>query len=67
MRLKIDTESDTISFRLDEAAIIESEEVQPGVILDYDSHGRVVGIELLSLSLRTAPEKLRMLQFETVR
>ena len=66
MRLKIDTKSDTLYLRLDGAAIIESEEVQPGVILDYDSNGRVIGIELLSLSLRTTPDKLRMLQFETV-
>ena len=66
MRLKIDTENDTLYLRLDEAAIIESEEVQPGVILDYDSNERVIGIELLSLSLSTTPETLRMLQFETV-
>ena len=66
MRLKIDRENDTLYLRLDEAAIIESEEVQPGITLDYDNNGRVIGIELLSLSLRTTPEKLRMLQFETV-
>ena len=66
MRLKINMESDTLCLRLDEAAIIESEEVQPGVILDYDSNERVIGIELLSLSLSTTPETLRMLQFETV-
>ena len=66
MRLKIDKENDTLYFRLDEAAIVESEEVRPGVILDFDSSGSVVGIELLKLSLRAEPEKLRMLQFETV-
>ena len=33
MRLKINTENNTLFLRLDEAAIIESEEVQPGVIL----------------------------------
>jgi len=47
-------------------SVFGSEEVQPGGILEYDSNGRVIGIELLSLSLRTTPEKLRMLQFETV-
>jgi uncharacterized protein YuzE len=52
-------------FRLDESAIIESEEVQPGVILDFDEHGNVVGIEFLDISKRTEPEKLRVLQFET--
>lgn len=65
MRLKIDKENDALYFRLDESAIVESEEVQPGVILDFDKEGRVVGVEILSLSTRTTPEKLRVLQFET--
>ncbi|MBI4758556.1 MAG: DUF2283 domain-containing protein [Chloroflexi bacterium] len=65
MRLKIDKENDALYFRLDESAIVESEEVQPGVILDFDKNGRVVGIEILALSTRTTPEKLRVLQFET--
>jgi uncharacterized protein YuzE len=66
MRLKVDKETDALYFRLDETAIVESEEVQPGVILDFDRNGRVVGIELLALSSRIEPEKLRVLQFETV-
>ncbi len=65
MRLKIDHENDALYFRLDETEIVESEEVEPGVILDFDKEGRVVGIELLNLSTRIAPEKLRILQFET--
>ncbi|MEW5872155.1 MAG: DUF2283 domain-containing protein [Chloroflexota bacterium] len=66
MKLKIDKENDALYFRLDEAAIVESEEVQPGVILDLDANGQVVGIKILGLSSRTEPEKLRILQFETV-
>ncbi len=66
MRLKVDKENDALYFRLDESAIVESEEVQPGVILDFDEKGRVVGIEILALSTRMAPEKLRVLHFETV-
>ena len=66
MRLKIDRENDALYFRLDETEIVESEEVQPGVILDFDKNGRVVGIEMLALSTRTEPEKLRICQFETV-
>lgn len=65
MKLKIDKESDALYFRLDEDEIIESEEVQPGVILDFDKDGRVIGIEILSLSTRLSPEKLRVVQFET--
>ncbi len=65
MRLKVDKESDALYFRLDESAVVESEEVQPGVILDFNAEGKVVGIEILNLSTRVAPERLRVLQFET--
>lgn len=65
MRLKIDKESDALYLRLDETAIVESEEVQPGIILDFDEQGRVIGIEILNLSTRTEPEKLRVFQLET--
>ena len=65
MRLKIDKETDTLYLRLDESAIVESEEVQPGVILDYDERGQVVGVEFLNLSARAKVEKLRVLQFES--
>ena len=67
MKLKIDRENDALYFRLDESTeIIESEEVEPGIILDFDEQGRVVGIEMLDLSTRISPEKMRVLQFETV-
>jgi uncharacterized protein YuzE len=65
MRLKVDKESDALYFRLDDSAVVESEEVQPGVILDFDQNGRVVGVEILNLSTRSKPEQLRVLQFET--
>jgi len=65
MRLKVDRENDALYFRLDESAIVESEEVRPGLILDFDARGRVVGIEILHLSSLVAPERLRVLQFET--
>jgi uncharacterized protein YuzE len=65
MRLRVDRENDALYFRLDETEIVESEEVQPGVILDFDKDGRVVGVEMLDISTRTEPETLRVLQFET--
>jgi uncharacterized protein YuzE len=66
MRLRVDKENDALYFRLDESAIVDSEEVVPGVILDFDKDGRVVGVEILALSRRMEPEQLRILQFETV-
>jgi uncharacterized protein YuzE len=65
MRLRIDRDSDALYLRLDETEIVESEEVEPGIILDFDKDGRVIGIEMLKLSSRTNPERLRVLQFET--
>jgi uncharacterized protein YuzE len=63
MRLKVDQESDALYFQLDESAIVESEEVQSGVVLDFDAEGHVVGIEILHLSSRVAPERLWTLHF----
>ena len=65
MRLKVDKASDALYLRLDESAVVESEEVQPGVILDFNAEGNVVGIEMLNLSARVAPEQLRVVQIET--
>ena len=65
MRLKVDKESDALYFRLDESSIVESEEVQPGVILDFNAEGKVVGIELLNLSTRMSSDQLKVLQYET--
>lgn len=65
MRLKIDKENDALYFRLDESSIVESEEVESGVILDFNADGKVVGIEMLNLSSRINPEQLKVLQYET--
>ncbi len=65
MRLKIDKESDALCFRLDESSIVDSQEVESGVVLDFNSDGNVIGIGILDLSKRVAPELLCILQFET--
>lgn len=66
MKLKIDKESDALYFRLDEADIAESEEIQPGIILDFDDQERVIGIEILNIRKRFSQKQLSNLQFETV-
>jgi uncharacterized protein YuzE len=65
MRLKVDKESDALYFRLDESAIVESEEIQPGVILDFDKEGRVVGVEFLGIKARLSEQELTSLQFQS--
>ena len=58
MRIKVDKDSDALYFRLDESRVVESEEVRPGVILDYDEDERVVGVEFLGISKRATKEEL---------
>ncbi len=65
MRLKVDMKNDALYFRLDDSPIVESEEVQPGVILDFNEGGTVVGIEMMNLSSRMKPEQLKVLQYES--
>jgi uncharacterized protein YuzE len=65
MKLHIDQEADALYLRLDDSPIVESEEVSPGVVLDYDENKEVVGIEMLNLSRRTTPLNLRELNYQT--
>lgn len=66
MELKPDQKNDALYFLLDESAVVELEEIKPGVILDYDANDNVVGIEILGLSRRVPLEILKSLQFETI-
>lgn len=55
MKIEYDPEVDALYVRLTESTIIESEQVQPGIILDFDEAGKVVGVEVLNASKRQTP------------
>jgi uncharacterized protein YuzE len=65
MRLKVDKDGDALYLRLAPAAIKDSEEVRPGVVLDFDEEGRLVGVEILDLSRRVPADEIKTLLFET--
>lgn len=50
MRIKHDVEADAVYVRFAETAVVESEEVRPGVVLDFDAEGELVAIEILDAS-----------------
>src|ERR1019366_4981226 len=52
MKLKVDREAGALYLRLDDSPIVESEEVSPGVVLDFNQQNQVVGVEMLNLSQR---------------
>lgn len=64
MRLRTDKEADALYFRLDDSEIVESVEVAPGVVLDYNRADDVVGVEMLGLSTRSPGLDLTDLEFE---
>ena len=66
MKLNVDKAADALYLRLDDSPIVESEEVSPGVVLDYNASNEVVGVEMLHLSKRSSSLNLSALQFETV-
>ncbi len=66
MKLHVDKEADALYLGLDDSKIIESEEVSPGVILDYNEHNAVVGVDMLYSSKRSPNLKTAALEFEAV-
>lgn len=52
MKATYDPEVDVLRILFRDAPIEESDEDKPGVILDYDKEGNVVGLEVLNASQR---------------
>lgn len=50
MKVIYDKETDTLSILLRAGKIADSDEVRPGLILDYDKSGRLLSLELLDAS-----------------
>ncbi|MBN1868307.1 DUF2283 domain-containing protein [Candidatus Sumerlaeota bacterium] len=66
MKLKVDHQADALYLTLVEKPASESEEVSPGIVVDFDDSDRVVGIEMLHLSKRAAESDVHRLLFESV-
>jgi uncharacterized protein YuzE len=54
MKVTYDPEVDVLRILLSNAPIEESDEDKPGIVLDYDKDGNIVGLEILEASKRTA-------------
>ena len=66
MKLSIDKKADALYLKLDESEIVDTQEVLPGVVLDYNESKQVVGVEVLYLSKRTPQLDLADIRLETV-
>jgi len=64
MKVTYDPGTDTLTVILKpEASVAESDEDQPGVILDYDDEGNLVSLEILDASKRVT--ETRKVEFQT--
>lgn len=62
MRTHYDPDADALMVVFCEGDIAESEEVKPGVILDYDADGKIVAMEILDVSEHMPPDARAQLQ-----
>ncbi len=67
MKLHVDKEADALYLRFGETKIIESEEVSPGIILDFNDKDEVVAIEVLHLNRGSRSVDLTTVSVETSR
>jgi len=63
MKIEYDPKADAMYIRLIAGTVVDSDEVRPGVVFDFDAAGRVLGIEMLDVSLRTDNPKEMALEF----
>ncbi|MEX1089837.1 MAG: DUF2283 domain-containing protein [Phycisphaeraceae bacterium] len=62
MKVDYDPHTDTLTVRLLEGVVAESDEDKPGVILDYDAQGNLLSLEVLDASTRVT--EARRVEFQ---
>ncbi len=50
MKVRYDKEVDALYLKLSDEPAVESEMIRPGVVLDYNEKGELVGIEILNVT-----------------
>ncbi|MBU6443617.1 MAG: DUF2283 domain-containing protein [Alphaproteobacteria bacterium] len=64
MKVNFDQDTDALYVRFSDSEISETVEVRPGVMLDYDAKGRIVGLEILDATKNLADANLKQLALE---
>lgn len=64
MKLHYDPQTDALYLRLSDTPSVDSEEVRPGLVLDYDDKNRVVAVELLDVRKNFPDADLNRMQLD---
>lgn len=62
MKINYDKATDSLYIHLSNRPSVDSDEVQDGVVLDFDAHGALVGIDVQHASQRTDISSLSVYQ-----
>jgi uncharacterized protein YuzE len=66
LKLHYSKEADALYIRFKETEITDTDEIAADVIVDFDSEGNVVGLEILSVSGKADLKQLTVQAFEKV-
>lgn len=56
MKIEFDPEADTAYLELIDGEVARTEQIEPGIIADFDEKGRLLGLEILYISKRSSIE-----------
>ena len=59
MKLEFDPQADAAYLEISDAEVETTRQIEPGIMIDCDAAGHIVGIEVLSLSKRTVPAPIK--------
>lgn len=65
MNIIYHVETDMLYIELADRVSTESEELAPGIVLDYDQDNQVIGIELDHATQRTSLSEIKLTTFPT--
>ena len=66
MKIEYSKEADALYVSFKEAEVIKSKEVEEGVVVDFDSEGHLIGIEILDARARLGVEGLVNVSIENL-
>lgn len=64
MKLEYDPQVDAAYITLVDGKVAESEEVRPGIVVNFDAKNRVVGIEILNVRKQFPDADLQRLELQ---
>ncbi|WP_457637570.1 DUF2283 domain-containing protein [Oceanithermus sp.] len=62
MKFEVDEVADAVYFRLKQGRVVETREVEQGVLVDYDDSGDPIGVEVLNASQRAGSHETNSLE-----